>query len=47
MRRWIAGRIVLLPWRISMPLYRHREPNFKLLEYECNAYLEDAANRAK
>jgi hypothetical protein len=26
-----------------MLLYRHREPNFKLLEYECNVYLEDAA----
>jgi hypothetical protein len=23
------------PWRMSMILYRHREPNFQLLEYEC------------
>lgn len=30
------------PWTMSMLLYRHREPNFKLLEYECNAYIEDA-----
>ena len=30
------------PWTMRMLLYRHREPNFKLLEYECNAYLEDA-----
>lgn len=31
------------PWTIRMLLYRHREPNLQLLEYECNAYLEDAA----
>ena len=23
------------PWRMSMILYRHREPNFQLLEYDC------------
>jgi hypothetical protein len=26
------------PWRISMPLYRHKEKNAQLLEYECFAY---------
>jgi hypothetical protein len=26
------------PWQISMPLYRHKEPNAQLLEYECYAY---------
>jgi hypothetical protein len=31
------------PWTIRMLLYRHKEPNATLLEYECNAYLEDAA----
>ena len=30
------------PWTMSMPLYRRRESNVQLLEYECNAYLEDA-----
>jgi hypothetical protein len=28
------------PWTISLPLYRRREPNVRLLEYECYAYLE-------
>ena len=26
------------PWTMSMILYRHREKNFQLLEYECHAY---------
>jgi hypothetical protein len=30
------------PWKISMPLYRHREPHMQILEYECYAFLEDA-----
>ncbi len=34
------------PWKMSMLLYRHREPNFRILEYECHAYAEDA-ERAK
>ena len=25
------------PWTMSMILYRHKEPRFQLLEYECNA----------
>jgi len=33
-------------WKMSMLLYRHREPNFRILEYECHAYAEDA-ERAK
>jgi hypothetical protein len=31
------------PWKISMPLSLRKEKNFRLLEYECYAYLEDAA----
>jgi hypothetical protein len=31
------------PWKISLPLYRHTEPNFRLLEYECQAYADEAA----
>ena len=30
------------PWKIAMPLYLHKEPNFRLLEYECHSYMEDA-----
>jgi hypothetical protein len=25
----------------------HREPNFRILEYECQAYAEDAAKESK
>jgi len=35
------------PWTMRMLLYRHREPDFKLLEYECNAYLEDAEKESR
>ena len=31
------------PWKISLPLYRHTEPNFQILEYECEAYADEAA----
>ena len=34
-------------WKMSMPLHLHREPNFRLLEYECQAYAEDAAKEPK
>ena len=34
------------PWKISVPLYRHTEPNFRLLEYECHAYADEAAKGA-
>src|SRR5258708_2610754 len=33
------------PWKIRMPLYLHKEPNARLLEYECHSYLEDAASK--
>lgn len=29
------------PWTIRMPLYRDRDPNAQLYEYECHVYLED------
>jgi hypothetical protein len=29
------------PWTIRMNLYRDREPNAQLFEYECHVYLED------
>lgn len=31
------------PWKLSALLYRHKEKNFRVLEYECHAYAEDAA----
>jgi len=34
------------PWKIALPLHLHREPNFRLLEYECQAYAEGAAKEA-
>jgi hypothetical protein len=35
------------PWKIAVPLYLHEEKNFRLLEYECHAYLEDAAKATR
>ena len=29
------------PWTLRMVLYRHREPNFQLLDYECYAFDSD------
>lgn len=30
------------PWTMSMLMYRHKEPNKRILEYECHAYAEDS-----
>jgi hypothetical protein len=35
-------KVYTQPWKISVPLYRHTEKNFQLLEYECHVYLEEA-----
>jgi hypothetical protein len=35
------------PWKLTVPLYRHQEKNFRLLEYECRAYIEAAGQAAK
>ncbi len=40
-------KVFTKPWKISMPLALHKEKNFRLLEYECYAYLEDAAKEKK
>jgi hypothetical protein len=29
------------PWKISVPLYRHREKNARLLEFKCVEFVED------
>ena len=31
-------KVFTKPWKMSMLLYRHREKNFQLLEYECYAF---------
>jgi hypothetical protein len=36
-------RVFTRPWKISMPIYRHAEQNFRLLEYPCAAMAEEAA----
>jgi len=34
-------KVFTRPWRMSMILYRHRETNLQLLEYECYAFDEE------
>ena len=34
-------KVFTRPWKIGLMLHLHREPNFRLLEYECHAYAED------
>jgi hypothetical protein len=34
-------KVFTRPWKISVPLHLRREPNVRLLEYECHAYAED------
>lgn len=34
-------KVFTRPWKISMPLYRRKDSNAELLEYECTAYLLD------
>jgi hypothetical protein len=29
------------PWKVSLPLYRHVEPNFQLLEFKCVEFAEE------
>jgi len=33
------------PWKISLVLYRRKEQNVRVLEYECYAYAEEEAAR--
>jgi len=35
------------PWKISLTLYRHTEPNFRILEYECQAYADEASKGSR
>jgi hypothetical protein len=39
-------KVFTRPWTMRMPFYRRKEPNVRLLEYECSMYLlEDATRR--
>jgi len=40
-------KVFTRPWKMSMTLYRRREQNVQLLDYECNALAEEAAGRLK
>jgi hypothetical protein len=35
------------PWTMSMPLYRRVDDNVRVLEYECQAYLETQKDAAR
>jgi hypothetical protein len=34
------------PWKMSMPLYRRKEPNVRILEYEAGGLLDEESERA-
>ena len=34
-------KVFTRPWQISLLLYRHKEPNFQLLDYECYRWDDD------
>ena len=31
-------KVFTRPWKMRMMLYRHKEPNFQLLDYDCYAF---------
>ena len=34
-------KVFAKPWKISMPLYRRRDPNMQLMEYKCVPFTEE------
>lgn len=38
-------KVFTRPWKMTMPIYRHRDPHKTLLEYECYAYAEEALQK--
>jgi len=40
-------KVYTRPWTIRTTLYRHTEPNFRLLEYECHAYSDEEGKAGK
>ena len=39
-------KVFTRPWKLSMPLYRRKEPHVRVLEYVCYGFLEEEAQRA-
>ena len=35
------------PWTIEVLLYRHQEPNFRIMEYECQMFKEKLVREGK
>lgn len=33
------AKVFTRPWKMDLVFYRHKEPNFRLLDYECQAFL--------
>ena len=33
------AKVFTRPWKMNLVFYRHKEPNFQLLDYECQAFL--------
>jgi hypothetical protein len=40
-------KVFTRPWKMSMPLYRRKEPNVRILEYEAGALMEEEAERGQ
>jgi hypothetical protein len=40
-------KVFTRPWKMSMPLYRRKEPNVRILEYECYAYVQEEEARRR
>jgi hypothetical protein len=40
-------KVFARPWTIEVLLYRHKEPNFRIMEYECQVYKEKLALEGK
>ena len=38
-------KVFTRPWKMSMPLYRRKEPNVRILEYEAGALMEEDAEK--
>ena len=40
-------KVFTRPWKMSMPLYRRKEPNVRVLEYVCYVYLQEEAQMGR
>ena len=40
-------KVFTRPWKMNMVFYRHKEPNFQLLEYECYTFDDETAGNLK